>query len=79
MYANWLEDQKEEYELLKQHGILIGSFTNPEAAKQMLSDDTYSSTDEEFEETWKKIKAYNEQDIDNNILIPTHKKRRVIK
>jgi len=79
MYANWLEDQKEEYELLKQHGILVGSFTNPEAAKQMLSDDKYSSTDEEFEETWKKIKAYNEQDIDNNTLIPKNKKRRVIK
>jgi len=79
MYANWLEDQKEDYELLKQHGILVGSFTNPEAAKQMLSDDKYSSTDEEFEETWKKIKAYNEQDIDNNTLIPKNKKRRVIK
>ncbi len=78
MYSNWIEDQKEEYELLKQHGILVGSFTNPEAAKQMLSDDKYSSTDEEFESTWKKIKAYNEQDIDNNTLMPT-KKRRVIK
>lgn len=37
MFEQWIEDQREDYDIKKNIAILIGSFTNPEAAKKMLN------------------------------------------
>jgi len=55
MFHHWLEDTNEQVELAKYHGYLIGSFTNPEAVKQMIGGNTISASEEDFEETSKWI------------------------
>jgi hypothetical protein len=59
MFHNWFEDFGDEYKLLENQGILIGSFIDPEAAKKMLGvgREEHSSSDEEFEEVSRKIAA----------------------
>lgn len=53
MYESWLLDNEEEIDKLRHHGILIGSFYNSEAAKQMMATEkpTYATSDEEFEKS----------------------------
>lgn len=55
MFHHWLEDANEEVELFKNHGYLIGSFTNPEAVKNILGGNGYSVSEDEFEETSKMV------------------------
>jgi hypothetical protein len=57
MFEQWIQDQREHYDLKKNIAILIGSFSNPEAAKKMLnaSDSTISTSDEDFEGSWKMV------------------------
>ena len=57
MFNNWVEDYNEKFDTLKNHAILTGSFTNPDAAKKMLGKGVtkISLTDEEFEESMKMI------------------------
>lgn len=61
MFHHWLEDINDDVELFKHHGYLVGSFINPEAVKQMTSGDTYSTTDEEFEQTWQTVVEANKK------------------
>ncbi len=81
IYYNWLEDQKDLGDLTKNHAYLIGSFTNPEAVKKMLNDDTssVSLSDEEFEESLEIVKnsgiSLNKND-DNKI---RKRKRKILK
>lgn len=51
MFNNWIEDQNDDVELVKNHAYLLGSFWNPEAVKKLTGEgaDQYTSTDEEFE------------------------------
>lgn len=51
MFYNWIEDQNDDVELVKNHAYLLGSFSNPEAVKKLTGKDgqQYTSTDEEFE------------------------------
>ncbi len=57
MFQNWQADQKEQVELAKNHAYLIGSFTNPEAVKELIgSGNTYSSNEDEFEESSKMVR-----------------------
>ena len=58
MFEQWIQDQREHYELKKNIAILIGSFSNPEAAKKMLNVDgsTVTTSDEDFESSWKMVK-----------------------
>ncbi len=51
MFENWLANQNEDIEIVKNHAYLVGSFINPEAVKKLLgeSGQVHSSTDEEFE------------------------------
>lgn len=56
MFNSWLEDSNENVELFKHHGYLIGSFINPEAAKQLNGSNSYSVSEEEFEETTKMVR-----------------------
>lgn len=51
MFYHWLEDHNEEIELFKNHGYLIGSFSNPEAVKKLMGGNTYATSDEDFERT----------------------------
>jgi hypothetical protein len=68
MYHHWIQDQKDNIELAKNHAYLIGSFSNPEAVKKIIDNESnkniHSSTDEEFENTIKIIDQ------------PTQKRRR---
>lgn len=64
MFYNWLEDQRDDVELVKNHAYLLGSFWNPEAVKKLTgeSGQQYSSTDEEFEQSLELVKQGNQQE-----------------
>jgi len=62
MYEHWCLDQEEEYEKNRIHAISIGSFTNPEMAREMLdidSGENYKSSDEDFEKSIAMVENYN--------------------
>ena len=62
MYENWMADQNDNAELAKNHAYLLGSFINPEMAKNILEPKhTHESTEEEFEESLKMIDEINEE------------------
>lgn len=62
MYESWLHDQEEEIDRLRHHGILVGSFFNHEAAKQMMTAEkpTHKSSDEEALKVMEKIRKERE-------------------
>lgn len=61
MFYNWLEDKKDNYELAKQHGLLVGSFINPDAAKKMSDDsNVIKSSEQDFEKSMNLVKEINE-------------------
>lgn len=68
MYQSWLQDQEDKLEFAKSHGILIGSFTNYEAAKKMLDSNNPKafSTDEEFEQATQKVIEDREKYLSQN-------------
>lgn len=53
MYEHWSRDEELQYEMLKSQAILIGSFSNPLAAKAMVNSDSskFESSDEDFEKS----------------------------
>ncbi len=57
MFENWIADQNDDVEIVKNHAYLVGSFINPEAVKKLLgeSGQVHSSTDEEFEASTKMV------------------------
>jgi hypothetical protein len=57
MYEHWNRDQEEAFEFARSQSILIGSFSNPSAAKDMLKNENpdFSSSNEEFEQSIKMI------------------------
>lgn len=57
MYEHWCLDQQEAFELTRNQAILIGSFSNPAAAKDMLKadDPDFTSSDEDFERSLKMV------------------------
>jgi len=57
LYFAWIQKKESELERLRNHAIMIGSFTNPEAAKQMISGPTYSSSDEDVELAMETVRA----------------------
>jgi hypothetical protein len=61
MYENWVADQNDNIELVKNHAYLLASFDHPDAVKQILGDDggTHKSTDEEFEQSSNMVKEIN--------------------
>lgn len=76
LYQGWQEKQNNEYDLLKSIAILTGSFTNPQAAREMLESEgsQFASSDEDFEKTIKMI----EEDVEreNNTKHRRHKRKR---
>jgi hypothetical protein len=56
LYESWLHDRELEIEKLKQHAILTGSFSNPEAANKMIKDENPDFKSTDFEETNKMVR-----------------------
>lgn len=77
MFEHWLRDQEEIQELERMNAILVGSFTNPEAAKTMIKADNpdYTSSDEEFEQSMDLVKKDKEKYLQD---IKKKKRRRQI-
>lgn len=65
MYHSWILDQEEEQERLQNIGILIGSFTNPEAANQMQKkkNPDHTMTDEDFEKLINEIESDHQNSL----------------
>jgi hypothetical protein len=80
MYHQWLGDHRDEAELAKNHAYLLGSFTNPEAVKQMTEGMTHESSDEDFEKSLQMVKDANRQkpvaQSTSTSPLPTKKKKR---
>lgn len=55
MFYSWIEDNNEQVDLLKHTGYLIGSFIDPQAARQLSNSNKTSVDDEAFEQQAKKI------------------------
>lgn len=56
-YEQWLGDHRDDAELAKNTALLLGSFWNPEAVKEMTNDNRHQSTDEDFEESLKMVSS----------------------
>lgn len=80
MYEHWYLDKQEEYNLLRSMAILGGSFTNPEAAKQMIKSDNpdYESTEEEFLESMRMVQRDAERQR-KEAEVPERRRHRRIK
>lgn len=63
MFEHWLRDQEEIQELERMNAILVGSFTNPEAARNMLKADSpdFSSSDEDYAKSIEMIQKDKEK------------------
>jgi hypothetical protein len=59
LYESWIMEQEKEAKKDKYLGILIGSFTNPEAAQKMIKVENpdFELTEEEAELTAKQLHA----------------------
>lgn len=77
MYYHWRHDYKDSQDMLENVGYLIGSFTNPEAVKQMLDSNSFSSTDEEFDELSKKILEENKSKENSQKSLHRRHRRRI--
>ena len=55
LYENWLGDHRDDAELAKNHAYLLGSFWNPEAVRQMMTDVVHESSDEDMEESMRMV------------------------
>ena len=50
MFYNWVEDQNDDVELVKNHAYLLGSFWNPEAVQKLMGEgNVHVTSEEEFE------------------------------
>lgn len=78
MYASWAEDYNDQFEMLKNHGYLVGSFINPEAVKKVLGKGTsdYSSDEESYEKTLEMIRKQSKEEIKKKEEEEKSKKRR---
>lgn len=56
-YESWVLGIEKDLEKWRALGILIGSFTNPEAAQKMMKRERpdYATTDEEFERSYEMV------------------------
>lgn len=60
MFENWLADQNDSAELAKNHALLLGSFWNPEAVRQMTKEaNVIESTEEDLDETTRMVRQMN--------------------
>jgi hypothetical protein len=74
LYEGWCHDLELEAEKLRNHAILTGSFSNPEAAQKMIKEPTYQSTDIEETSRWVREKILESENKGKK-----RKKRKVVK
>jgi transposase-like protein len=77
LYQQWLGDHRDDAELAKNHAYLLGSFSNPEAVKQMMDGNAHESSEEEFEESSRIVRDFN-QAMETQKEAPTKRKRRKV-
>lgn len=79
IHENIIEDQTEQFEMLKSLSYLLGSFTNPEAVNNLLNKEknTVSSSKENFENTLSEIRNEALKELDKKPL--KKKKKKIIK
>jgi len=66
-YNNWLADQYDAYEKIKDLGYLVGSFIDPNRVKDLLGGgNKHISSDEDFDESTKIIEEYRNVPINLN-------------
>ncbi|KKN61313.1 hypothetical protein LCGC14_0523040 [marine sediment metagenome] len=80
MYESWCQDLEDKNEFAKSFSIFLGSFSNPEAAQQMLKKDNpdYGSTDEDFEESTRMVLADRERQKEKTRPKRRRKRRRSV-
>lgn len=78
-YEQWQGDHRDDATLAKNHALLLGSFTNPEAVKSMMNDNVHESSDEDFEESSRMVKEMNTRMIAEARVPKKRRKRAQIK
>lgn len=78
MYENWLEDQNDDIELVKNHAYLVGSFINPEAVKQITGEGMtkHISSEDEYNASIRMVEEDREREKKEQ---PTKRRRRKLK
>lgn len=79
MYLSWIQDQEEKHNFATDYSIFLGSFSNPEAAQEMMSkrSPTFELSDEEFEESTRKVlESRNNDNNSENQIKNSHRRRR---
>ena len=73
-YYSWLEDKEEESKKLKSLGCLIGSFWNPQGAKELMGEGVrkFESNDKDFEAAWQLVQKSENK---NNKKRPSKRKK----
>ena len=76
MYESWRQDLEDKNEFAKSFSIFLGSFSNPEAAQQMLKKDSpdHGSTEADFEESTRMVLADRERQQEE--IQPKRRRRR---
>lgn len=77
MYLSWIESNNEKLENERNNSILVGSFSNPEAAQRMLQKPTAAMTDEDFEKLGAEIDKL--PPISKEKQLKKKKKRKILK
>lgn len=64
MYEHWCRDKEEQFEMARSQAILIGSFSNPTAARDMLKSENpdFASSDVDFEKSLQMIEDGKKND-----------------
>jgi hypothetical protein len=59
MYESWALDQEEKHKFAKDYSLFIGSFHNPDAARQIMQQENpdISLSDQEEQESMRKVLA----------------------
>jgi len=81
---NWLQDQAEKHEFATDYSIFLGSFSNSEAAQNMMSkrNPKFQSSDEDFDKATERVLAERSkvpsENIENITNTPHRRRRRVL-
>lgn len=79
MFYNWIEDHNENVDLFKHHGYLIGSFINPEMAKEITQGPTYATSDDEFEATSRMVREASLKAQKEQTITKKRRKKKIVK
>ena len=80
MYQHWLRDHEEKNEFAKSYSTFIGSFYNPEMARQIMdsdkADNVTQTSEEEFDESTRWVLADREKHLNSTISDGRRKRRK---